>query len=316
MKRAFWLAAVLLLGARAHAAEFDVGTVGGGANALLWPIYIANSVGLFPNAETVGFISAPSSAAVQQQLVAGALNVAVGSGLVDPIRAINEGGDVAIVRLEGQVPPYALLGKSTIKRIPDLKGKTISVGGAKDITRIYLERMLAPNGLKPGDYDLVYAGATSARYAALQSGAADAAMLFPPFNFYAASAGFTNLGLVVDYAPNLPFNGTVVNRQWASGHKDALSGFLAGYTKAVAWFYDGANRDKAVSILEKATHGKHDDIEKTYDFFQHIKVFEPTGQVSRAKLGEILAVLKTQGDVTGEMTVNKLVLPGVTEISK
>lgn len=314
MRRAFLFAAALLLCAQARAAELEFGTVGG-PNPTLWPIYIANNAGLFPNADKVGVVYVQSSAAVLQQLAAGSLNVA-DAGLVDPVRAISQGAGLAVVRLEAQVPPYALFGKSTIKSISDLKGKTIEVGGAKDITRIYLERMLAPNGVMPSDYDLVYAGATSARYAALQSGAVDAAMLFPPFNFYAAAAGFSDLGLVLTYAPNLPFLGTVVNRKWASDHKDALAGYLAGYTKAVAWFYDKANREKAVSILEAATHGKHDDIEKTYDFFQRIKLFAPTAQVSRTKLNEILAVLRTTGDITGKVTVDQLVLPGMTEVSQ
>ena len=38
----------------------------------------------------------------------------------------------------------------------------------KDITRIYVERMLAPSGVKPGEFDMVFAGATSARAAALR----------------------------------------------------------------------------------------------------------------------------------------------------
>ena len=50
-----------------------------------------------------------------------------------------------------QAPPYAILAKPAIKRITDLKGKVVSIGGVKDITRIYLERMLAPNGVKPAD---------------------------------------------------------------------------------------------------------------------------------------------------------------------
>ena len=92
----------------------------------------------------------------------------------------------------------------------------ISLGGPKDITRIYVERMLAPHGVKPGEFDMVFAGATSARASALQAGAVDAAILLPPFNFHATAAGFNELGLTVDYAPELPFSGTVINRNWAA----------------------------------------------------------------------------------------------------
>ena len=95
----------------------------------------------------------------------------------------------------------------------------ISLGGPKDITSIYVERMLAPHGVKPGEFDMVFAGATSARASALQAGAVDAAILLPPFNFQAEAAGFNELGLTVDYAPELPFSGTVVNRNWAAKNR-------------------------------------------------------------------------------------------------
>ena len=55
------------------------------------------------------------------------------------------------------------------------------------------------------EFDPLFAGATAARFAALQSGAIDATVLLPPFNFYAETAGFANLGLTIDYTPDLPF---------------------------------------------------------------------------------------------------------------
>src|SRR6185503_14879587 len=154
------------------------------------------------------------------------------TGLVDPIRAVAQKAPLAIVRLEVQAPPYALVAKPTIKALKDLKGKVISLGGPKDITKIYVERMLAPHGVKPGEFDMVYAGATSARASALQAGAVDAAILLPPFNFHATAAGFNELGLTVDYAPELPFSGTVINRNWAGKNPDILKRILAALLKS------------------------------------------------------------------------------------
>ena len=85
---------------------------------------------------------AQSNASVIQQLAAGSYAVAPTAGMVDPIRAVDKGAPVALVRIVIQSPPYALLAKSTIKSLKDLKGKTIMIGGAKDITRIFTERML------------------------------------------------------------------------------------------------------------------------------------------------------------------------------
>jgi hypothetical protein len=187
----------------APAATAETVTVGlvGAISSTHWPIYIGLAKGYFAAEDLQpDLVFIQSSAALVQQLTGGSLDLALSTGLADPLRAIDKGSPIAIVRIEMQAPPYALLAKPAIKGWADLKGKTISIGGPKDITRIYLERMAVPNGLKPGDYDTVFAGATSARFSALQSGAVDAAILLPPFNFYAESAGFTNLGLTIDYA--------------------------------------------------------------------------------------------------------------------
>jgi ABC-type nitrate/sulfonate/bicarbonate transport system substrate-binding protein len=159
------------------------GAVGSGSTTI-WPIYIGIQNGFF---DAVGIkidpVFAPSSTAIAQQVAGGSTNLTVGSGIVDPIRAIEKGAPIAIWRIDMQAPPYALLAKPAIKSIKDLTGKTISIGGAKDITRIFVERMLVPNGVKPSEVDYVFAGATSARLSALQSGAVDAAILTSPQNF-------------------------------------------------------------------------------------------------------------------------------------
>jgi ABC-type nitrate/sulfonate/bicarbonate transport system substrate-binding protein len=168
------------------------------------------------------------------------------------------------------------------------------VGGEKDITRVYLERMLTPAGIKLGEYDLLYSGATIARFAALQAGAVSAAILYPPFNFRAEAAGFTNLGLVVDYVKNLPFSGISVNTSWADQNKDRVEKFLAAYTKAVAWFNDGNNRSEAIRIMVEASRQTREDTEKSYDLFRKIDFFETKGEVSKKKVVEIIEVLRSR----------------------
>src|SRR6476661_10834748 len=247
----------------AKAETVIVGVVGA-ISSTHWPIYIGLTKGYFAAEDVkLDLVFIQSSAALVQQLTAGSIDLALSTGLADPIRAVDKGSPIAIVRIEMQAPPYALLAKPAIKSWSDLKGKTISIGGPKDITRIYLERMADPNGLKAGDYDTVFAGATSARFSALQSGAVDAAILLPPFNFYAESAGFTNLGLTVDYARELPFTGTVVGRAWASAHKATLEKVLSVNSKSMAWFSDRANRAEAIKIMVEGSRLKEEDVARS-----------------------------------------------------
>ncbi len=316
--RAFVLviAAALVAAPAARAADtVQVGSVDA-TSANLWPLHIALNNGYFA-AENIkiDLVFAQSNASVIQQLAAGSYNIAPSAGMVDPIRAVSKGAPVALIRIVIKAPPYALLAKPTISKIEDLKGKTIIIGGPKDITRIFTERMLAPHGLKSGDYDYVYAGATSARFAALKSGAVDAALLTLPFNFFAEGQGYRNLGFTFDYLPKMPFAGMAVNRPWALQHPDLVKRFLDAYNKGVAWFNDPANREAAVKIQMATSRIKQEDVEKAYTFLRDKKLFEASGKVSKESVNSVIAALRDLGDIGSDFKLDSVLLPGVTQVS-
>ncbi|HWS07458.1 MAG TPA: ABC transporter substrate-binding protein [Xanthobacteraceae bacterium] len=312
------VAAAVALSPPLHAGAPDVVSVGSvdATSANLWPFHVALKNGYFDAANIkVDLVFAQSNASVIQQLAAGSYAVAPTAGMVDPIRAIDKGAPVALVRIVIQSPPYALLAKPEIKKIEDLKGKTLIIGGAKDITRIFTERMLEPHGLKSGDYDYVFAGATSARFSALKSGAVDAALLTMPFNFFAETAGYTNLGFTFEYLPDMPFAGMAVNRDWAAANGGVLKRFLDAYNKGVAFFDDASNREDVVKLQMEISKIDRGDVEKAYAFLHDKNLFEPTGKVSKRKVGSVIDALRDLGDLPSGFTVDRLLLPGVTQIS-
>jgi ABC-type nitrate/sulfonate/bicarbonate transport system substrate-binding protein len=312
---ALFLAAALLLAPVARSETVTIGLVGT-ASATHWPIYAGLKQGYYAAADIkLDMIFTPSSGALVQQLAAGSLDAGLSTGIVDPIYAIDKGAPLAIVRLEVQSPPYALLAKPAIKTIKELKGKTIMLDGPKGITKIYIERMLAANGVKPNEFDALFAGATAARFSALQSGAIDATVLIPPFNFYAETAGFSNLGLTIDYTPDLPFSGSVVNKSWATAHRATLDRLLDAHNKSITWFLDTNNREEAIAVMVTASKQKREDIANAYDFLHRHKFFEATGHVSRSKMNAMLEALRELGDVSAALTVEKMLLPGVTQVS-
>jgi NitT/TauT family transport system substrate-binding protein len=309
------LASALVGGSAIEAAETVVVGVTGPPNALGWPFEVAIEKGFFAvEGITIDRIAAPSSAAVVLQATASALDMTVQGAFVDVIRAIEKGAPLAVVRITLQTPPYELNAKPSIKSLKDLKGKTVSIGGQKDVTRIYLDRMLEPNGLKDSDVNLVYAGASSARLAALESGAVDAAILTSPYNFNAVSDGFPVIGRTADYITDLPQNGIIVNRNWATGHMDTLRKFLVASQKGTDWFMDRGNRAEAIDILVRVGKLKPDEVAKSFDFFRDGEFFEPTGNVSKSKLRTVTKVLESLGDVPSNLDLDKLFLPGVTKV--
>jgi len=166
-----WLlvAAATAFSLPARAETITIGLVGA-VSATHWPIYVGLKQGYYAAQDLkLDTVFTLSSNALVQQLAAGSLDAALSTGIVDPIYAIDKGAPIAILRLEMVSPPYALLAKPSIKSIKELKGKTIMVDGPKGITRLYTERMLAANGIKPGEVDLLFAGATSARFSRASS---------------------------------------------------------------------------------------------------------------------------------------------------
>jgi ABC-type nitrate/sulfonate/bicarbonate transport system substrate-binding protein len=313
--KALLLALGLLATPTAHANDtVSIGLVGA-TGPTHWPIHIGLKKGYYA-AENIklDLVYIQSSGAVLQQLAAGSLNTVLSAGLTDPINAIDKGAPISIVRLEMQLAPYAINAKPQHKKFEDLKGRIIMVDGPKGITRMYLERMLAAHNMKSSEVDFVYAGATSARFQALQSGAIDATILLPPFSFSAEAAGFSNLGLVADFVKDLPFTGAAVNTNWAAKNPNVLRRFLAVHNKSVAFFLDKNNRQEAIDIMVEAGKLKPDVVAQTFDFLHSRAFIEGSGRVSKSKVGTLLAALKAQGDLQGSIEVERFVLPGVGQL--
>lgn len=248
--QAMLIALGLVLAPAAHAADsVEIGLVGA-ISPTHWPVLVGLKKGFYAAEDLkLDLIHAQSSGAVLQQLAAGPIDATVSAAVVDPLNAIDKGAPIRLARLEIQLAPYAIEAKPQYRKLEDLRGKTMMIDAPTGITRIYVERMLVPHHVKPGDVDYVYAGATGARFSALVAGAVDATILLPPFSLRAEDAGFRNLGLVADYAPDLPFTGAAVNTNWASAHADVLRRFLAAHNRSVAWFLDPKNRSESIDIM-------------------------------------------------------------------
>jgi NitT/TauT family transport system substrate-binding protein len=287
----------------------------GAPSAVVWPIYIGLDQGFFTEQGlALDIIFTRSSAQVLQQLAAGAIGMG-DTGAFDPVRGVNEGAAVGILAIEAGPGPFSLLAKSGNKSIKDLKGKIISVGETTDIARVYLDYMLKANGMQDSDVDALPTNSTVARLAALESKAVDAAMLSAPASFKAESDGFVTLGLAADYVKDFPFDTIDVGRAWAAANAPLIKRFMAAYLKSVAWFYDEKNRDAAVQIMAKASQTSPDDNAKSYDYYRKIGFFERTGTVSTASLKSLVTVLKSMGEIKGDLATEKLVVPGVTQIA-
>jgi ABC-type nitrate/sulfonate/bicarbonate transport system substrate-binding protein len=139
-------------------------------------------------------------------------------------------------------------------------------------------------------------------------------MLAPPFNFRALAEGFANLGNAVSFV-DMPFAGMAVNRTWAAANQRTVAKLIAVYNNSMAWFYEPTNREEAVAILMHSTKLRQQDADATYAFLHDGRFFEPTGKVSKRKLGTLVEALASLGDISPSTSVDTVILPGVTQLT-
>lgn len=273
-----------------------------------WPEYISETMGFFAaNGIKDDIIYTGSSAAGAQQLAAGALDISEVSS-TQIVEAIIGGAPFVEVVAHSEKAPYAVVGKKGLKSLADLKGKMIIVGGPNDITRVFMDKVLAQGGhLKPDDYTYTFAGATNARFAALVNGGVDAAILFPPFSFRAASQGYPLLDDISKYFPTFLFDAFCVQPAWARAHGDLLVAFGKAYIQGVVWLYNPANKARAIQILSDATGTSAEDAAQTYDLFvTKLHIYSASGIPTVAQFAPVVDALVKTGEL-------KPPLPDVTK---
>jgi NitT/TauT family transport system substrate-binding protein len=178
------------------------------------------------------------------------------------------GAPLVLVSNEGVTAlNYAIMAKPGVKTWADLKGKTIIVGGPKDNTVYYTRVMARANGVQDQDYQFTYAGASGARFAALKSGAVDAAILTDPFDAEAALEGFTRLDdLLPKYLKAETYAGTgaVTTRDWAKAHPAEILAYIRAFRKSTLWLYDPANKDELFAILQPKLNVTREAFDRAY----------------------------------------------------
>ena len=267
------------------------------ATAFSIPHYIAEEKKFYA-AESLAAdtIVAGSAASVLQQLAAGSLNIAQ-AATDQTLRAILRGGPIRIVAGAASNAPFRMVAAKGTTGWGDLKGKTVTVGGLKDVTLYFLRVMARKNGLADQDYDLLYGGGTPNRFAQLASGAVAAAILTNPQDFTALAQGFVDLGSVPQYLPHWAQNNILVDTRWAAQHRAEVLAFLRVHIRATRYFYDPANRDEVIAILAKYTKTTHDVAAATYDLYVRQRVIAPDAALFPEGLQANLDAFVAMGEI-------------------
>jgi ABC-type nitrate/sulfonate/bicarbonate transport system substrate-binding protein len=160
--------------------------------------YLADKFGLFKNEGLE--VSLPVGKADVQlaAVVSGEMEYIAAAGTV--LRGAAAGLPIKALMFTLDKPIFHMMVRPEIKRIQDLKGRAVAVTAIAATDAVGARAMAKAAGMSPEqDLTIIAAGSTANAFAALQGGAAAAALLSIPFNYKAEELGYRSLGNVADY---------------------------------------------------------------------------------------------------------------------
>lgn len=203
--------------------------------------------------------------------------------------------DTVLVGTNVKAPVYSMIVGKGIQSYGDLKGKAVGVYSTASSDAWMAREMLKAKGLGPKDYEVVAIGGSRERYAALKAGSVQAALLGQPQDFQLMDDGFKGLGLTTEVVTDFIWEGYTAKRSWAKANEDVVVRYLRAMSKAHAWLYNPANKERAIELFK--TKLKTDDqlARRTYELWvEKAKVFSPDAGLNLDGMKSVIDSLVAQ----------------------
>jgi ABC-type nitrate/sulfonate/bicarbonate transport system substrate-binding protein len=143
---------------------------------------------------------------------------------------------------------------------------------------------------------------TPARWKALQDGTIDAAVQLIPLNFVAVDAGYSNLGEVTDYLPEIVFTALIVDRTWAQGHRSETVAFLCSLIEGTRWVYDPVNDAELLALTMEITQAQGQYGRQSLDYIWEKKVFARDLSIPDAAFAKSIELMRKAGLADASLT--------------
>jgi ABC-type nitrate/sulfonate/bicarbonate transport system substrate-binding protein len=178
-------------------------------------------------------------------------------------------------------PLFEIHAGPDIKKVEDLKGKTIAITQNGSSTDLATRVLLKAHGLDPDkDVKLLNASNMPGIVAALVSHNADAGTVSPPTTVKANQAGFPKVASAIDEHVPLQNNLVTTMRSYADQHPGVVYAYLRALLDANKLYLD--QPDAVLPIIAKHTQSDTDQAKAAYDAMK--PALEPVGVVQEAGL--------------------------------
>ena len=251
------------------------------------PFVIAEEKGFFKGEDVNAIV-----VIMQNQVVVNGVvtrNVDYGGTFSNFIGAALSGLPVRIVMSAMDGSDHYLVTSANVKRVEDLKGKTFGIssfGGTPHSEAIMILRKYGMNPEK--DVTFLQIGGSSSRYAALESGSIQAAMLVPPFNNFATKRGFNQI-LSFNEIMSIPLGGIAVHTQQMKEKPDEIVKMIKAVLKATD--YIRTRKTDILAFLEAKWGIKESDVRESI-YRDMVGLFSRDGVASEETMKNVVQLVR------------------------
>ena len=250
----------------------------------------------FVIAEEKGFFKSEGLNAIvvimQNQVVVNGVvtrNVDYGGTFSNFVGAAISGLPVRIVMSAMDGSDHYLVTSANVKRVEDLKGKTFGISSFGGTPHSEAVTILRKYGMNPEkDVTFLQIGGSSSRYAALESGSIQAAMLVPPFNNFAKKRGFHQLMSFNDIM-SIPLGGIAVHTQKMKEKPDEIVKMIKAVLKATD--YIRTRKADILSFLEAKWGIKEADVRDSI-YRDMVGLFSKDGVASDQTMNNVVQLVR------------------------
>lgn len=191
---------------------------------------------------------------------------------------------------------YTIVGQAKYNSLEQLKGAKLAVSSLTAGSTQVLKYILKQKGLfYPRDYNLLRAGGTTLRWAALQTQRVDAAILAEPVSIIAIEKGFSNLGDAFKLVPEYQLSGVWIKDEWAKKNRDVTLRFVRAFHNALTWLHD--NRSEAVELLPRITTLQKQYVQTAWETYTKAQIWPRDGKVNPKGVQVVIDLMAEEGQL-------------------
>jgi ABC-type nitrate/sulfonate/bicarbonate transport system substrate-binding protein len=195
---------------------------------------------------------------------------------------------------------HVLVTSPNIKRMEDLKGKTVGISSFGGTPHSEVVAILRKHGMNPErDVTFLQIGGSSSRYAALESGTIHAAMLTPPFNKIGLKKGFNELVSFNDVM-QIPLGGLAVHVDRIKEKPDEIVKVIKALFKSTDYIRN--RKSDVLSFMEKSWGIK--DVEVREGIYQDlVGLYSRTGIAPDETMRNVIRLVQESRKSSGNVAI-------------